>query len=373
MAGEPPTDSDPVGHPSSPHLGELREQYRKSRSLTYWTLTAALVCALAIAVAPVPFLLLSPGPMYNTIGSVDGVEMINISGTRTYPTSGELNMTTVTERGGPYGGLTLPEAYYGWFNSEDVVAPVDLFYAPEVTKQEAEEEGARDFTSAQSSAIAASLGYLKIPVTSQVVVTTVLPNAPADGHLQVGDLVTSLNGVKVTKPEQLPNMIRPMKPGSTAIFGIVRATKAVTVDVTVAASPKNPQSGYVGITTGVEFSGPFPITFGVEGVGGPSAGLMFALGIVDKLTPDNLANSRMVAGTGTIDPLGGVGSIGGIAQKMYAARDAGVELFIAPDANCSQVKSAGVSGLNVVAVKSLSEAVSVLEKWKAGATDLPRC
>lgn len=373
MVRESPSDFDLAGNPPDRHLLDLRERYRRSRSLTYWTLTVALVVALGIAVAPVPFLLLSPGPMYNTIGSVDGVEMIKISGTRTYPTSGELNMTTVTERGGPYGGLTLPEAYYGWFNSEDVVAPVDLFYAPEVTKQEAEEEGARDFTSAQSSAIAASLGYLKIPVTSNVVVTTVLPSTPADGHLQVGDLISSLNGVKVTRPDQLPRMIKPMKPGSTAIFGIVRATKPMTVDVTVGASPKNPQSGFVGVTTGVDFSGPFPITFGVEGVGGPSAGLMFSLGIVDKLTPENLADSRMVAGTGTIDPLGAVGSIGGIAQKMYAARDAGAELFIAPQANCSQVKAAAISDLNVVAVKTLSDAVAVLKRWKSGAEDLPRC
>lgn len=352
---------------------ELVQQHIRWRAMGFWSLSVAILFAIVVGLVPVPFLKLSPGPMYNTIGTVDGKEMISITETKTYPVTGELNMTTVTERGGPYGGLTLPEAYWGWLHPNEIVAPVELFYVPGTTQQEAQEEGAADFTSSQSLAIAASLGYLDIPLTTNVQVSRTIQDGPSWQKLFPGDFIRSLNGKPITKPEQLPPLVRPMKPGSTAKFKIERGGKPMTVDVVVGENPRNPNWGYAGLTSRAEFEGPFPISFGVEGVGGPSAGLMFSLGIIDKLTEDNLANGGKVAGTGTIDPLGGVGPIGGITQKLYAARDQGMEIFLAPADNCESVREANVEDLNVVKVTSLAEAVDALKKWRAGDTKLPRC
>jgi len=101
--------------------------------------------------------------------------------------------------------------------------------------------------------------------------------------------------------------------------------------------------------------------------------MMFSLGIIDKLTPENISGGRSIAGTGTINAEGEVGPIGGIEQKLAAARNHGTELFLAPATNCEQVNKVDLSGLNVARVATLDEAVSVVDRWRAGDTDLPRC
>ena len=351
---------------------EAFAEYQFWRKSTWISFAVTLVLVVAVGLVPVPYLMLSPGPMYNTIGDVDGVPMISITDTKTYPTTGQLDMTTVTERGGPFGELTIPEVLFGWIHPNNVVAPVSLFYSPETTKAEANEEGTLDRTSSQSSAIAAALTELKIPVTTSADVVRVEPDGPSVGKVEVGDVIQGVNGTAIRKSADLPLVIREMKPGSTAQFTLDRQGQEVRVAVTVAASPSNPKWGYVGISTSTEYRGPFPITFSVEGVGGPSAGMMFSLAIIDKLTPTNLADGRAVAGTGTIDVNGNVGPIGGIAQKLYAARSNGSELFLAPAANCESVLAAD-AGINIAKVATLSEAVGILEKWRAGDPNLPRC
>ncbi|MFA7266452.1 MAG: PDZ domain-containing protein, partial [Candidatus Nanopelagicales bacterium] len=314
-----------------------------------------------------------PGPMFNTIGEVDGVDLIRITGTQVYPTTGELNLTTVTERGGPYGELTLPEAFTGWVSNQDVVVPTTDLFPEGTTEQDATDEGAANFANSQSNAISAALTYLDIPVTSSVVIAFVTANSPATGKLKVGDVIEAVDGVPVKRPEDLPPLIRAKAPGSTVTFSIKRNQAPATEVVELGANPRDPLQGYVGVASSNEYSGPFPIEFGVQGVGGPSAGTMFALGIVDKLTPGDLTGGHVVAGTGTVNPAGEVGSIGGIQQKMFAANNNGAKLFLAPRENCASVLAAAPPELNVVAVSTLTEAVETLKAWKSGSTDLPRC
>lgn len=361
-------------------MEELNASYEAATAehnrLRYATLIAGIlvvVILVAISFLPVPYVKLSPGPMFNTIGSVDGVELIKITDTTTYPTTGELNLTTVNERGGPYGELTLPEAFAGWVNNKDVVLPTTDLFPEGTTKEGAVEENAANFTNSQSHAISAALSYLQIPVTSTVVIALVTPNSPALGKLEVGDAIVAVDGIKITKPEELPPLIRAKKPGATVTFSLTRDKQSIDVPIVLGSSPRDPSQGYVGVAGSVEYSGPFPIEFGVQGVGGPSAGTMFALGIIDKLTPENLADDQLVAGTGTISPTGEVGAIGGIQQKMFAARDSGAQLFLAPKGNCSSVRESTPEGLNVAAVSTLTQAVDVLRAWKSGSADLPRC
>jgi len=123
----------------------------------------------------------------------------------------------------------------------------------------------------------------------------------------------------------------------------------------------------LGIEIGESYRAEFPITVNLEGVGGPSGGLMLSLGIVDKLTPGELNGGHKVAGTGTIDPDGKVGAIGGIGQKMAGARNSGAEFFLAPADNCDDVLASHIpSGLTVAKVSTLTDAVAALEAYSAG-------
>lgn len=366
-------DALPVPSLTNEEFAALISAYQVSR-LAAWSSTGLLViCLILIGLFPVPYIKLSPGPMYNTIGSVDGKELITISGTQTYPTAGELDMMTVNERGGPFGGLTLPEAYFGWANPDDLVVPVTALYPEETTNDEARSENSAAFTSSQSAATAASLRYLNIPVTTQSTVAAVVPNGPSAGKLSPGDIINTVDGTKVAKPEEVGALIRSHKPGETVTFGITRGGGESTVPVVLAPLPTNAEQGYVGIQTGALYTGPFTIDFGSQDVGGPSAGMMFTLAIIDKLTPGELNGGKLVAGTGTMSADGKVGAIGGMQQKLAAARNHGTQLFLVPADNCDDVIAHPEPTLNIVKVSTINEAADSIKKWVSGSNDLPRC
>ena len=375
--------SDSMPEPSGPpvltmdqlEIDYAREvdDYKRYRSAWFGAGVLAALTVFVVAFMPVPYVKLSPGPMFNTVGTSGGIELIKITGAKTYPTQGELNLTTVNERGGPYGEITLPEAFTGWISDSDVVLPTTDLFPAGTTKQDAQQENQVEFSTSQSAAISAALTYLKIPVTSQVQVGQVAPEGPANAKIKVGDIITAFNGTKVSKPDELPPLVKAQKPGTTATLNVLRGKTPTTVEVTLGASPRDASQGYLGILGSALYAGPFPIEFGLQDVGGPSAGTMFALGIIDKLTPENLSDDKIVAGTGTISPTGEVGAIGGIQQKMYAAQNGGAQLFLAPRTNCNTVRSSAPEGLNVAAVSTLAEAVDVLAKWRTGSSDLPRC
>jgi PDZ domain-containing protein len=98
---------------------------------------------------------------------------------------------------------------------------------------------------------------------------------------------------------------------------------------------------------------------------------LFAIGIIDKLTPGALTQGKIIAGTGTIDPDGNVGEIGGIRQKLIGARDAGAVLFLAPEGNCDEVIGHIPDGLTVVAIETLKDAMDEIEAFNAGKTVTP--
>jgi PDZ domain-containing protein len=131
----------------------------------------------------------------------------------------------------------------------------------------------------------------------------------------------------------------------------------------------------LGVGVSVDYEFPFDVTLRLDKVGGPSAGMMFALGIIDKTTPGELNGGETVAGTGTITASGTVGAIGGIRQKLYGARDAGASVFLAPASNCDEVVGHVPSGLDVYAVATLDDAVTALETVADGGdtASLPTC
>lgn len=361
MTVSPRSDPDASRHPG------------RDGHLVRNSLLLLLLVLVVLALLPVPYVKLSPGPMYNVIGTTDGVEMIGISGTATYPTSGELDMVTVTERGGPAGPMTLPELYWGWLDSTQLVVPERMLYPSDRSAEESQQLNAALFSQSESNAVAAALGYLRLPVTETVVVASVVAAGPASGRLQPDDVVQRVDAKPVTKPAQVAELIRSHRPGATVRFTVLRAGKSAEVGVVLGAAPDHPDTGYAGVGLAARFAGQFPINFGIKDIGGPSAGMMLSLGIIDKLSPASINGGRLVAGTGTVDAAGKVGAIGGIAQKLAAARRHGSQLFLAPTDNCDDIAAAGADGLNVVAVATVTEAVAAMRHWVEGDPNLPRC
>jgi PDZ domain-containing protein len=340
-----------------------------------WTLLILLGAAMFI---PVPYVMTSPGPVFNTIGEVNEIELISISGTETYPTEGELDMTTVSEYGGPQEGLDMFQAIWGWIDPDRRVVPRESVYPEGETEEENTARNVEAFSTSQSYAIAAAMDYLDQPIKEQVIVTSVGLDTPAQDKLRAGDEILTVDGVQMTTPEQVVEAVRSKPIGTDLNFSVMRGDTKLDVVVTSGTRTDDPETEqnestipYIGIGIDVYYSAEFEIKFGVTGVGGPSAGTLFAIGIIDKLTPGALTQGKIIAGTGTIDPDGNVGEIGGIRQKLIGARDAGAVLFLAPEGNCDEVIGHIPDGLTVAAIETLEDAMDEIEAFNAGATVTP--
>lgn len=343
----------------------------------------ALLCAGVFF--KVPYAEMSPGPTVNTLGSAAGEPVLQISGRETFPTTGHLNMTTVRVTGADYR-MNLFEAMYGWIAHDSVVVPHETLYPDGKTEEQSTQENAEEFSQSQESAKVAALRELDIPVKSRVVVATVVKGSPAEGRLHAGDVIRAVDGVRIEEPGDVAEQVVERKPGEPVDFTIVPAKEAAAAEkagrepqttrkVTVkTVKAEDDDRAIVGIQAGTDHTFPFTIDIHLADVGGPSAGLMFSLGIVDKLTPGDLTGGKFVAGTGTIDDAGKVGPIGGIEMKLVGARKAGAEYFLTPSANCASAASDIPDGLNLVKVDTIDDAKRSLEKISKGDTaGLPAC
>lgn len=344
----------------------------------------ALLCAGVFI--PVPYAEMSPGPTVNTLGDANGEPVLHISGRETYPTTGHLNMTTVRVTGADYK-MNVVEAVYGWLSHDNIVVPHNTLYPDGKTEEQSTQENAEEFSQSQESAKVAALEEENIPVTSRVVVAAVVKDSPSDGTLHAGDVIKAVDGKTVEAPPDVAEIVTKHKPGEDVVFTIVPAKVAEaaekagkepqgseTITVKTVKSDEGDDRAIVGIQAGTDHTFPFEIDIKLADVGGPSAGLMFALGIVDKITPGDLTGGEFVAGTGTIDDNGKVGPIGGIGMKLVGARDAGARYFLTPDENCAAAASDIPDGLTLVRVKNIKDATASLKKIKGGDTGaLPSC
>ena len=347
---------------------------RLSRRGARLSITAALaVLLIAIAaVLPVPYVRLSPGPTADTLGAIEGTELIQISGRETYPTEGHLNLTTVSVSGGPDQRLDLLSAFGGWLDGSVAVVPEEAIYPPNVTQEQVREENAEEMELSQQNATVSALRSLDIPVTPGVVVRAIAEGAPSLGKLEAGDVIVAIDGTPVTTPKSVSDAITAHDPGEDVRLEVRRDGTRRTETVTTRAAEDDGRA-VIGIEPAVAFEYPFEVKIGLEDVGGPSAGLMFALGIVDKLTPGALTGGSFVAGTGTIDTQGVVGPIGGIQQKLVAAREAGATVFLVPAGNCAEALQGPPEDLRLVRVASLDEAVASLDALRTGEGAVSSC
>jgi PDZ domain-containing protein len=328
-----------------------------------------LVLFILALTLPVPYVVLSPGPTFNTLATDDhGDSIIVIKGASQRSVTGHLNMTTVNVSTQP---LTVFTALSGWLQSDEVVVPRTSVYPPGSSQQQVDQQNTADFAESQDNAIAAAACELGYP--SQFGVIVVQPNTPAKGKLQPADVLKTVDGKPVTSQPALTAVLKDTQPGTTITIGIVRAGKPQSVALTVAKPLTGNTGSRIGIEVGQVCATPYTVDLGLGNeIGGPSAGLMFALGIMDKVGHTDLTGGRFIAGTGTIDASGNVGPIGGIQLKMIAARRAGASVFLAPAGNCSDVNGAVPKGLRVVKVDTLHNAVQDLLGIESGKA-VPSC
>lgn len=337
------------------------------------------VLAFGLAVAglyqSVPYVALSPGPAYDTLGSVydasakKDLPVLTVTGRRTYPTDGTLDLTTVSVR----DQITLFEALSGWLSAREAVVPREIVFPPDQSRDQADRENAQLMQQSQDDATTAALTELGVPSVSTVSVSKVTDGGPSVGLLKSGDVITSVDGTAVKDSASLRALISRRAPGQSVVIGYRRDGTAGTATISTVSSAEATPRAVIGITPAEQSSFPgVKVAIRLKDVGGPSAGLMFALGIIDKLTPDSLTGGRKIAGTGEITVEGTVGPIGGIAQKLLGARGQGATVFLVPDANCAEAKANKPSGLMLVRVKSLKGALSSLATVRSGGTP-PSC
>ncbi|HXZ63593.1 MAG TPA: PDZ domain-containing protein [Streptosporangiaceae bacterium] len=341
------------------------------RLITLLIAGCCVVVGLVIAaVVSVPYVALTPGPTLNTLGRPDGKELIQITGRRTYPTTGNLNLVTVSYTGGPGTDFNIFSALRAWLTPDDAVVPASEIYSAGQSQQQVIQQDTEEMLGSQQDATAAALCYLNIGYTTQDPIVATVKGTPAYGVLQAGDKITAVDGTPIGCHHDVVTMIRDRRPGAPVTLTIDRGGVMKTLTLATKDIGNEP---VVGVELGPPvYQFPFSVKINLADIGGPSAGLMFALGIVDKLTPDSLTGGRFIAGTGEIEPTGGVEPIGGIQQKMAGARAAGATIFLTPAANCPNTSGAVPAGLRLVKVSSLAGAISELQAIKAG-KPVPSC
>ncbi|MGH3550547.1 MAG: YlbL family protein [Pseudonocardiaceae bacterium] len=329
-----------------------------------WTLMVSLGLAMALgllgAFATVPYVALRPGPTFNTLGVVAGKTVVDIKGTQTYPTSGNLNMTTVSV----IDNVTLYAALALWISENGELVPRDEIFPPALSAQQVDKQNKEMFQDSEANAKAAALRYLHYP--TKVVVGQVVPNGAANRKLVAGDRLLAVDGHVLHSAQQVIDLLSGSHPGRLVEVSFQRGDSPPQEVAVPLGTGAQPGRGYLGIGVGEAPDVNFTINISLADVGGPSAGLMFALAIVDKLTPGALTNNTFVAGTGEIAPDGQVGPIGGIPLKMIRAREAGASVFLVPAENCPEAVQRPPAGLRLVRVGTLADAVHALDGIRAG-------
>lgn len=365
--------SDPNGAP-----GQRRG---RRGAIAAWILAAVAVVTGVLLITPAPYVIEMPGPAFDTLGTVeiDGetVPMISVPDNE-FPTDGQLNLLTVSTLGTPVSEPPWYRVLEAWIDPTQTVIDIDRVYPDGVSVDDLNEQNAQAMQASQQAAIAAALTQLGYKFESTVSVGSVVADTPAAGVLREGDIVREVNGERVRSEDVLRSLIAANGVDVPMTVAIERNGRDRKVEVTPAlgtdgiTGKRVPQIGIVPLT---EYVFPLQIVIQLDNVGGPSGGMMFALGIIDKLTEESLTGGEIIAGTGEITASGDVGPISGVRQKMVTASRIGATWFLAPVENCDEVTGNIPDGLSVTAVDTLQDSVDALGAISSGdgTGDLPTC
>ena len=335
-----------------------------------------LVVLGAVAVTrPVDYVTFRPGPTMNVLGKYDGKTIVNVSGHKTYRDDGALRMVTVYA-GGPGENTNLVELLYGWIDPNIAVLPKSIYEKGE-TDETNRQQSAVQMSSSQDNATAAALSALGIAYQTEVEVSGVAKDGASAGKLEKGDVLLAVDGKTTADPSNLVDVIRAIKPGTPTVLTVRRDGKEQQISVTTKPAEDDPKASRIGVSIQPDFVFPFKVRIRLpDSVGGPSAGMMFALSIYDVLTPGSLTGGKTIAGSGEITPDGTVGPIGGIGQKLPAAQRDGAKLFLVAADNCAEAVHSHYDAdkMRLVKVTKLADAIKDVETWRDDPdAELPRC
>ena len=371
------------------------------RRVNLRSVSAVATCALLAGafVLPSSYVKEGPGPLFDVLGTYQEKEVIEISGAPSYKTFGKMNMTTVSVSGGPYTEMSGAEAFYGWLafdGNRSLVVPTDALY-PHVSHEQATAATGAQMADSQTQAKVAAMRQLKMAVTEKVQVLSTVEGSPAASALKADDRIVKVGEKQIETLTDVPKAVNASN-GSPIDVTVERDGKQQTFKLTPVRSSDNSR-WILGAGLKQSYDLPAHVQYNLDGVGGPSAGLMLALGTVDKLSEGTLLADEdaggdpyrsYISGTGTIDADGKVGAIGGIKYKILATGRYGARYFLAPKENCESIvkmqaqdpdlfnyyHAGQVRGtMVVVPVSTLDEAVKTVEAIKSGTPDdsLPRC
>lgn len=295
--------------------------------------------------------------------------LVVVDGAETYPPDGPIAFTTVS-----LAQSTVATYVWSWFDDDIEVVDEDVVLGDRTPSENRQFNLQLMDTSKQDAIREAlvALGY-EVPVTiTGVVVVGVQPGSAAEGELEPGDVIVSIDGEPLTLDGDIARIMDPKQPGDTVVLGVEPPDRSGVVERTlVLQAPTeealtqgaDPDRGYIGVSLQPrepDYQFPFDVDIDSGNVGGPSAGLAFTLGVIDVLTPGDLTGGRRVAVTGTIEPGGAVGPVGGLEQKTAVAVDEGYEVFLVPSSEAEQIRARAGNDLQVIPVDTLREALDAL-------------
>ena len=314
-----------------------------------------LALVLIVGRMGVPFYALSPGP----VEEVD--DITDIAGTPVYDLHGDLYMLTVTLQ-----EVNFLEFVQGWFTPAVDLYRTERIRPPDVTPEEHREQSRRMMRDSRDVAITVALRHLGYEVGEGgegVLVVELVEGSPAAEVFQPGDVITAVDGEAVSAWPEGVEAIRAKRPGQDVEFAFRRGSEERIVRLTLTehpAEPGRPMAGFTPGTANPRLTAPFEVTIDTANSGGPSAGIMYTLTILDLLTEEDLIKGNIVAGTGTIDLDGKVGPIGGVRQKVAAAQQAGARYILVPQENYADALAVKNDRVEIFAVASLQDALRVL-------------
>lgn len=326
----------------------------------------ALPCAV-LETQPTCMVALRPGPVEDALGLTD------VTGARTYGSAGEMLLTTVAVE--PH--LDLVEWVSGGFDPRIDVVPRDRVFPPDTGEDDVRRENEVLMRSSQMDATLAALSYLGYDLDAAhdgaEISALSDPTSVEPGQLEPGDVIVAVDGEPTLDNTAVGAAVRSHEVGDTIEITFRRGGRERTTEIELIASPDDPDRPIVGVLLMSHLDLPVEVDIDAGKIGGPSAGLSFALAIVDELGEEDLTGGAVVAGTGTIDPEGRVGPIGGVTQKIVGSlqrEDAPpATVFLVPRGNLDEARAAPVDReLLLVPVDTLADAVDALRDLNAGRT-----
>ena len=368
--GQAGREDDPDTAPSR----ESRRRRRLRRTVAAGSFILVVALIAAVFLVPVNAVIEAPGPTWNVLdnGSSSDQDVLKVSGTETYPTEGALRMTTVSVSGCPGYPVTTADLIAAWFSADKRIVDRNEVCPQDQSAEQVEETGKAQMTASQDSAVIAALVETGKAGAMHLTVTEVTEQQTST-EIQAGDVletITPEGGQTTTLASfsQLRELMTTIPEGTRVTLGVRRGDQKASAALTTIAPQEGTTGSLLGLSLKISVDSPVEATFGLSDVGGPSAGMMFALGVVDEITQGSLTGGKDIAGTGTIDMTGQVGPIGGIQQKMAGARESGSTFFLAPASNCNEVTGHEPKGMQVFAVNTLHEAVAATKAIASGNT-----